>query len=211
MNVNIPPTPPNPRRDVACTCVASSHEREHPPHPTQPKTWRSMRVCRKFTWTWTSPPHHPTQHPRGYLTCRKCVFTKTCKTLARFSPRWHKHPARRVGNGTCWHSHFTSLDVRTTLGFSIDFAFNYDSKSAVLLGFVFLMFFPQLQANFSKISVSPRMRFWDAMCLFPQRHAFFTCAFCFVKTRLLECHTAETSSHAEHVWTSHPTPPPSVA
>ena len=61
MNVNIPPTPPNPRRDVACACVASSHEREHPPHPTQPKTWRSMRVCRKFTWTWTSPPPHPTQ------------------------------------------------------------------------------------------------------------------------------------------------------
>ena len=40
---------------------SGTHEHEHPPHPTQPKTWRSMRVCRKFTWTWTSPPPHPTQ------------------------------------------------------------------------------------------------------------------------------------------------------
>ena len=126
---------------------------------------------------------------------------------------------RRVGNGTCRRSHFTSLDVRTSLGFSIDFAFNYDSKSAVLLGFsFFFVFVPQRQANFRKIPVSPRMRFWDAMCLCPQRRAFFTCAFCFVKTWLLERHTAKTSSHAQHVWTSiasctwtltsHPTPPP---
>ena len=111
--------------------------------------------------------------------------------------------SRRVGNGTRRRSHFTYLDVRTTLGFSIDFAFNYDSKSAVLLGLSFFcVFFPQRQTNFTKISVSPRMSFWDAMCLFPQRRAFFTCAFCFVKTWLLECHTAETSSHAQHVWTS---------
>ena len=25
------PTPPNPRRDIACACVASSHERQHLP------------------------------------------------------------------------------------------------------------------------------------------------------------------------------------
>ena len=131
----------------------------------------------------------------------------------------YTYTSRRVENGTCRRSHFTSPDVRTTLGFSIDFAFNYDSKICCPAGvFVFLVFFPQRQANCTKIPVSPRMSFWDAMCLFPQRRAFFTCAFCFVKTWLLECHTAETSSHAQHVWTSiasctwtltsQPTPPP---
>ena len=53
------PTPPNPRSYVACGCVASSHERQHP-HPTQPKKLRSMRMCCKFSRTSTSPPH-PTQ------------------------------------------------------------------------------------------------------------------------------------------------------
>ena len=111
-NVNIP-TPPHPtqRSYVACGCVASSHERQHPhPTPPNPKKLRSMRMCCKFSRTSTSPPGapHPTQ--RSYVACgcvassherqhphptppnpKKLRFTKTLKTLARFSPRWLRH------------------------------------------------------------------------------------------------------------------------
>ena len=65
----------SPNSCVACGCVASSHEREHP-HPTQPKKLRSMRMCCKFSRTSTSPPH-PTQ-PKKLRSMRMCCkFSRT--------------------------------------------------------------------------------------------------------------------------------------
>ena len=65
----------SPNSCVACGCVASSHERQHP-HPTQPKKLRSMRMCCKFSRTSTSPPH-PTQ-PKKLRSMRMCCkFSRT--------------------------------------------------------------------------------------------------------------------------------------
>ena len=51
-NVNIPP--PHPTQDVTEHAdVSQVHTNVNIPLPTPPKTWRSMRMCRKFTRTVT--------------------------------------------------------------------------------------------------------------------------------------------------------------
>ena len=79
-----PPHPTQPKKLRSMRmCCKFSRTSTSPPHPTQPKKLRSMRMCCKFSRTSTSPPH-PTQP-------KKLRFTKTRKTLARFSPRWRSH------------------------------------------------------------------------------------------------------------------------
>ena len=68
--------------------------------------------------------------------------------------------------------------------------------------FCFLCVLPQRQAIFVKMPWPPRMHLWDPMCLFPQRRAFFTRWLVLPTTWPLECHTVETSYHAQHVWIS---------
>ena len=51
-------------------------------------------MCRKLTWTLTSPPPTPPQPQTPDVTYPMCLFKKMYKTLARFSPRWHIHVAR---------------------------------------------------------------------------------------------------------------------
>ena len=85
-----------------CACVSQVLKNVNIPHPTQPKKWRSMRVCRKFSRTSTSPIP---PNPRSDVACA-CVASsenaciqKTLKTLARFSPRWQKHASPPTN---CW-------------------------------------------------------------------------------------------------------------
>ena len=69
--------------------------------------------------------------------------------------------------------------------------------------FVFFVFFlPQRQANFVKMPLPPRMHLWEPMCLFPQRRVFFTRWLVLPTTWPLECHTGETSYHAQQMWIS---------
>ena len=50
-----------------------------------------MCMWRKLTWTLTSPPPQPSDVTWDVHVLNEiCVFSKTAKTLARFSPRWHK-------------------------------------------------------------------------------------------------------------------------
>ena len=69
----------------------------------------------------------------------------------------------------------------------------------------FCVFLPQRQGNFVKMPLPPRMHLWEPMCLFPQRRVFFTRWLVLPTTWPLECHTVETSYHAQHVWISMPT------
>ena len=69
--------------------------------------------------------------------------------------------------------------------------------------FVFLgVFLPQRQVNFVKMPLPPRMHLWEPMCLFPQRRVFFTRWLVLPTTWPLECHTGETSYHAQQMWIS---------
>ena len=78
-NVNIPspphPTQPKKLRSMRM-CCKFSRTSTSPPHPAQPKKLRSMRMCCKFSRTSTSPPH-PTQ-PKKLRSMRMCCkFSRT--------------------------------------------------------------------------------------------------------------------------------------
>ena len=109
--------------------------------------------------------------------------------------------SRRVGNGTCRRLQFTSRHLWPTLGFSSDFASDDVAKCIILVfSFFWVFFLPQRQVNFVKMPLPPRMHLWEPMCLFPQRRVFFTRWLLLPTTWPLECHTVETSCHAQHVW-----------
>ena len=77
-----------------------------------------------------------------------------------------------------------------------------DEKCLILVAFSFFVCFTSAANKFVKMPKPPRMHLWEPMCLFPQRRAFFTRWLVLPTTWPLECHTVETSYHAQHVWIS---------
>ena len=68
--------------------------------------------------------------------------------------------------------------------------------------FFFLRVLPQRQANFSKCRYLHGCISGSRCVYFHQRRAFFTRWLVLPTTWPLECHTVETSYHAQHVWIS---------